>query len=131
MTSRDDRFTWPPSRIDAPPARDLGEMLRLRPRGGSGHPLEGACVAVKLLIHVTSAPCVTATEKVRGLAWRIRVMRLIRGIPVPRINHANRSDSLGPAAGDGHARRDANSRHNGISGNRLSGGIRDHLAAFP
>ena len=35
MTSLDDRFTWQPDRIDAPPARDLGEMLRLRPCGGS------------------------------------------------------------------------------------------------
>ena len=93
-------------------------------------------MAVKLLIRVTSAPCITATEKIPGLAWRIRAMRLIRGIPVPRINprarinHANRSDSLGPSAGDGHARRDANSRHNGISGNGFSGGTRDHLAAF-
>ena len=58
-------------------------------------------MAVKLLTHVTSAPCITKTEKVLRLSWRIRVMRLIRGIPVPRINlrarinHANRSDSLG------------------------------------
>jgi hypothetical protein len=50
-------------------------------------------------------------------------MRLIRGIPVPRINlrarinHANRGDSPGRSAGDGHARGDANSRHFGISGN--------------
>ena len=64
-------------------------------------------------------------------------MRLIGGTPVhrinlrARINHANRSDSLWPSAGDGHARRNANSRHNGISGNGLSDGIRDHLAAFP
>jgi hypothetical protein len=55
-------------------------------------------------------------------------MRLIRGIPVPRINlrarinHANRSDSPGLSAGDGHARSDANSRHFGISGTRLFGG---------
>ncbi len=28
MTSRHDRVTWPPGRIDAPPARDLGETLR-------------------------------------------------------------------------------------------------------
>ena len=57
-------------------------------------------------------------------------MRLIRGIPVPRINlrarinHANRGDSLGSATGDGHARRDANCRHIGISSIRLSGGNR-------
>ena len=63
-------------------------------------------------------------------------MRLIRGIPVPRIslrariNHANCSDSLGSSEGDGHGRRNVNFRHSGISGNRLSGGIRDHLAAF-
>jgi hypothetical protein len=56
---------------------------------------------MRLLIHVTSAPCVTATEKVLRLARRIRVMRLTGGIPVPRINlkawvnHVNRSDSLG------------------------------------
>jgi hypothetical protein len=62
-------------------------------------------VAVKLLTHVTSAPCVTATEKVLRLSWRIRVMRLIRGTPVhrinpgARINHANRSDSLGRLQG--------------------------------
>jgi hypothetical protein len=53
VTSLDDRFTWPPGRIDAPPARDLGEMLRLRPSGGSGRLRRGFCVAVKLLIHVT------------------------------------------------------------------------------
>ena len=58
-------------------------------------------------------------------------MRLIRGIPIhrinpgARINHANRSDSPAPSAGDGHARRDDNSRHVGISGNRLFGGTRD------
>ena len=63
-------------------------------------------------------------------------MGLIWGTPIPRINlrarinHANRSDSLGPSAGDGHARRNANSRHNGISGNGLSGGMRDQLAAI-
>ena len=63
-------------------------------------------------------------------------MRLIRGIPVPRINlraridHTNRSDSPGPSAGDAHARRDANSCHVGISGTRLLGGTPDQLAAI-
>ena len=35
-----------------------------------------------------------------------------------RINHASRSDSLRAVAGDGHARRGANIRHAGVSGNR-------------
>ena len=93
-------------------------------------------MAVRLLTHVTSTPCVTELEKGLRLAWRIRVMRLIRGTPVhrinpgARINHANHSDSPGPSAGDAHARRDANSRHVGISGTRLFGETRDHLAAF-
>jgi hypothetical protein len=63
-------------------------------------------------------------------------MRLIRGIPVPRINprarinHANRSDS--PRAVCRRRSRAARcySCHIGISGTRLLGGTRDQLAAI-
>ena len=56
-------------------------------------------MAVKLLIRVTSAPCVTQVDEVFRLVWRIRVMRLMRGTPVHRINHVARINHVNCSGG--------------------------------
>jgi hypothetical protein len=49
----------------------------------------GITGATRVYLHRAhpSACAQASAEKVLRLAWRIRVMRLIGGTPVPRINH--------------------------------------------